>query len=107
MFKASIGVLVLGVSAAASQAAWAQDAKTGEELYLHHCATCHGIDAMGQGPMAAVLVVQPSDLTTLSNEEGVFRLPALSPALMVGTHWSVMVARCRFMALILTGRTHP
>ncbi|WP_170343676.1 c-type cytochrome [Ruegeria atlantica] len=72
MFKATISVLVLGVSAAASQAAWAQDAKTGEELYMHHCATCHGIDAMGQGPMVAVLVVQPSDLTALSNEEGVF-----------------------------------
>lgn len=72
MFKATIGMLVLGVSASAAQAAWAQDAATGEELYLHYCATCHGIDATGQGPMASVLVVQPSDLTALSGESGVF-----------------------------------
>lgn len=44
----------------------AQDAAKGAELYRTHCATCHGIEATGQGPMAGVLVIKPSDLTRLS-----------------------------------------
>jgi mono/diheme cytochrome c family protein len=46
--------------------AQAQDAEIGEELYLKHCATCHGLEATGHGPMAAALVVQPADLTVLA-----------------------------------------
>ncbi len=72
MFKATLGVLVFGVSVATSQVVLAQDAKIGEELYMHYCATCHGIDATGQGPMASVLVVQPTDLTSLTDEDGLF-----------------------------------
>ncbi|MBI6629641.1 c-type cytochrome [Pontibaca salina] len=48
----------------------AQDAEMGEDLYRVHCATCHGIDMQGQGPMAGVLLVQPSDLTALAAENG-------------------------------------
>ena len=60
--------LVLGVSGAQ-----AQDITEGAGLYLKHCATCHGIEASGQGPMAGVLVIKPTDLTNLSNENnGVF-----------------------------------
>ncbi|MFY2825857.1 c-type cytochrome [Ruegeria sp. MALMAid1280] len=62
----SIGLLTL-----ASQAG-AQDAEMGAELYQHYCATCHGIDATGYGPMAGVLVIQPADLTKLAGEDGVF-----------------------------------
>ncbi len=53
---------------------WAQDVETGSELYRHYCATCHGIDAKGQGPMAGVLIIQPTDLTTLNDADGVFPL---------------------------------
>ena len=60
------------MSLLAAPGAWAQDAEAGEELYLHHCATCHGLDATGHGPMAGVLIIQPSDLTALSGEDGVF-----------------------------------
>lgn len=48
--------------------ALAQDATEGEQLYRHHCATCHGIEATGHGPMAGVLVISPADLTTLSED---------------------------------------
>jgi len=41
-------------------------APSGGELYKSYCATCHGIDAKGNGPMAAALEVPPPDLTTLS-----------------------------------------
>ncbi|WP_083445204.1 cytochrome c [Ruegeria sp. 6PALISEP08] len=72
MFRATLSMLVFGISVATSQTVSAKDAKTGEELYMHYCATCHGIDATGQGPMASVLVVQPTDLTNLTDEDGLF-----------------------------------
>ncbi len=62
----SIGLLALATQAGA------QDAEMGAELYQHYCATCHGIDATGHGPMAGVLVIQPADLTKLAGEDGVF-----------------------------------
>jgi len=53
--------------------AQAQDAKEGAELYRVHCATCHGIEASGQGPMAGVLVIKPVDLTALqAGNNGIF-----------------------------------
>ncbi len=52
---------------------WAQDVENGAELYRVHCATCHGIEAQGQGPMAGVLVIKPADLTGLeAGDDGVF-----------------------------------
>jgi mono/diheme cytochrome c family protein len=39
---------------------------SGAELFKSYCATCHGIDAKGNGPMAAVLKVPPPDLTILT-----------------------------------------
>ena len=39
---------------------WAQDAHEGAALYLDYCATCHGIDLDGQGPMAGAMVIKPA-----------------------------------------------
>jgi mono/diheme cytochrome c family protein len=47
-----------------------QDATTGDALFTQHCATCHGADARGNGPTAPVLMLQPSDLTQLTNRAG-------------------------------------
>ncbi len=53
--------------------ALSQSAERGEAYYMQHCATCHGLDAMGNGPMAGVLLVPPTDLTGLSaRNDGVF-----------------------------------
>ncbi len=49
---------------------FAQDATMGAALYDRYCATCHGIDAKGNGPMAPSLLVQPPDLSTLTNRYG-------------------------------------
>jgi mono/diheme cytochrome c family protein len=38
---------------------------TGEQMYKQYCAVCHGSDAKGQGPLAAMLKTPPPDLTTL------------------------------------------
>ena len=68
--KLQLAVLVIG--AVAATPGLAQDAKRGAEIYRSHCATCHGLDATGNGPMASVLVIQPKDLTSLLNDDGVF-----------------------------------
>ncbi len=53
--------------------AQAQDVDEGAALYARHCATCHGIEATGHGPMAGVLVIRPTDLTRLTaRNQGVF-----------------------------------
>lgn len=48
----------------------AQDAGAGRALYERYCATCHGLDAKGRGPMAPALVLQPTDLTALAAGNG-------------------------------------
>jgi mono/diheme cytochrome c family protein len=52
---------------------------SGQQLFAAHCATCHGVDAKGGGPMSPQLKVWPPDLTVLAkNNHGSF------PALHVG-----------------------
>ena len=48
----------------------AQDVNKGAELYRVHCATCHGIEATGQGPMVGVLVIRPPNLKILQAGNG-------------------------------------
>jgi len=50
--------------------ALAQDVSDGGELFQRYCATCHGIEASGQGPMAGVMIIKPADLTALSKGNG-------------------------------------
>lgn len=61
---AIIAALVLG------QSALADDPERGERYFSDHCVVCHGEDAAGGGPMAAVLSVAPADLTQLSAANG-------------------------------------
>ncbi|WP_306115413.1 MULTISPECIES: c-type cytochrome [unclassified Roseovarius] len=73
MKKRGVAAVLMTFLAASSGAA--QDAAQGEETYLRYCATCHGLDATGHGPMRSVLTVQPVDLTRLSaGNDGVFPL---------------------------------
>lgn len=39
---------------------------TGQQMFKQYCAACHGSDAKGQGPLAAVLKTPPPDLTALA-----------------------------------------
>lgn len=45
-------------------------AADGRLAFGDHCATCHGVTARGDGPMAAVLSVAPPDLTRLARDNG-------------------------------------
>jgi len=61
---------------------WAQDKKSeseekdlisslnGQALYQAYCATCHGSNAKGDGPMATVLKTPPPDLTQIATRRG-------------------------------------
>jgi mono/diheme cytochrome c family protein len=42
----------------------------GSDLYLRYCASCHGADGKGNGPVAASLKTAPADLTGLAKRSG-------------------------------------
>ena len=58
--------------------AWAADAtaqpmspvELGRREFEANCATCHGIDARGGGPMKPFLAREPADLTTMARRRG-------------------------------------
>ena len=64
--------VVLGMNAGGSAHALEPDArvKLGEVEYMASCATCHGVEGKGDGPVAEVLTVKPSDLTQISKNAG-------------------------------------
>ena len=43
---------------------------SGKEMYINHCAACHGAEAKGNGPAATALKTAPTDLTTLAQKNG-------------------------------------
>ncbi|MEQ9260382.1 MAG: cytochrome c [Roseovarius sp.] len=45
-------------------------AKRGGETFLRYCASCHGVEGDGMGPMRPVLMVPPADLTALAETNG-------------------------------------
>ena len=49
---------------------FADDADEGADYFANYCATCHGVEAKGNGPMADLLTVPPADLTQLSARNG-------------------------------------
>ena len=53
-----------GVFAAANEAA------QGRAIYLHYCASCHGINADGDGPVARALRTPPTNMRLLSDLYG-------------------------------------
>jgi len=58
---------------------------SGRLMYKQYCATCHGADAKGHGPMAAALKVPPPDLTTLAKRhDGKFPYDYVSNVLEFG-----------------------
>jgi mono/diheme cytochrome c family protein len=42
----------------------------GVDLYRAHCASCHGLDGRGNGPVAAALNTPPADLTRIAERNG-------------------------------------
>ena len=42
----------------------------GRELYVKYCASCHGTDGKGNGPMAKDLSESPTNLTLIAEQHG-------------------------------------
>jgi mono/diheme cytochrome c family protein len=71
------GVLLIASFAAAQNS---RSEKTDAKALIHsiqgpalakaYCASCHGLDAKGDGPMAKSLLVKPSDLTRIAAHNG-------------------------------------
>ncbi|MEQ9693798.1 c-type cytochrome [Shimia sp. SDUM112013] len=59
-------VVILAALGLAADTGWAADVARGGAYYAEHCATCHGVDLDGAGPMAGVLTIKPTDLTALA-----------------------------------------
>lgn len=47
-----------------------EDLERGRKLYAQYCASCHGMDAKGGGPVSQALKVAPTDLTTIAQRHG-------------------------------------
>lgn len=61
-------ILIVGVFALVGTQVFAQkegDVERGKKLFMNYCASCHGVDAKGRGPVASSLKKQPTDLTKL------------------------------------------
>ena len=43
---------------------------SGREIFRYYCATCHGRDGRGNGPVAGELKVKPANLTRLAADNG-------------------------------------
>lgn len=66
-------ILLLWLMADTSGAQQYEVAEAGKIPYRRHCAACHGLDGKGNGAMAKLLKVKPTDLTQLSaKREGFF-----------------------------------
>ncbi|MAE94694.1 MAG: 3-methyladenine DNA glycosylase [Deltaproteobacteria bacterium] len=44
--------------------------RMGREDYIQYCASCHGADGRGRGPVAPALKVAPADLTGIAARRG-------------------------------------
>lgn len=74
-----VSTLGLGLAPVPGSAA---DPASGAALFRQTCATCHGLSARGDGPMASVLTVPMPDLTLLSARNGdVFPLARIVAAI--------------------------
>ncbi|WP_424964958.1 MULTISPECIES: c-type cytochrome [unclassified Dinoroseobacter] len=62
-----------GMTLALATGAVADPVDEGRQLFRDYCVTCHGMEAVGDGPMTQVLTISPPDLTRLgADNDGVF-----------------------------------
>ncbi len=65
-------LIIASLTAGFAAAAYAED-DIGKSEFLSSCASCHGADAKGKGPISEQLKTPPPDLTMLAkNNNGVF-----------------------------------
>jgi mono/diheme cytochrome c family protein len=68
----TLGLVLLGAATISGQRTGSRESPLvipsmfGQDLFNFYCATCHGRDAKGRGPVATALRTPPADLTALS-----------------------------------------
>ncbi|MDA9479609.1 hypothetical protein XI03_34955 [Bradyrhizobium sp. CCBAU 65884] len=66
-------LVMVGLIAGFAAASQAEDLDMGRSEFQSSCASCHGADARGKGPVSNQLKIPPPDLTMLAkNNNGVF-----------------------------------
>lgn len=60
----------LGALAGCTEEETMPEPSEGRALFIENCAACHGVDARGNGPMAASLDPAPADLTQIAARNG-------------------------------------
>jgi mono/diheme cytochrome c family protein len=66
-------LMIAGLTLGFAGAAHAEEVDIGKSEFQSSCASCHGADGKGKGPVSGQLKVPPSDLTMLArNNNGVF-----------------------------------
>jgi mono/diheme cytochrome c family protein len=75
-----VGAAVLWVfsSSSAAQGSKSGYVSKGHRLFLQHCASCHGENGKGQGPVAAAMKAGPPDLTAIQAPGQKFPLARVS-----------------------------
>jgi mono/diheme cytochrome c family protein len=64
---------IAGLAAGFAAAAQAEDVDVGKSEFQSSCASCHGTDAKGKGPVSDQLKILPPDLTMLAkSNNGIF-----------------------------------
>ncbi len=66
----ALGSLMLTTAAYSSAQAEDLSGYSGQSLYKTYCASCHGTDGRGDGPVASSLSVEVPDLTRLRSRHG-------------------------------------
>ena len=69
MAARSLQVLAAALLAVGCSSRYVEE-PSGREVYLRHCASCHGELGTGDGPVAASLRRPPSDLTVIAQRAG-------------------------------------
>jgi mono/diheme cytochrome c family protein len=67
---ASCAAILLGLAGGEASAGRATAQDPGRQAFLQYCASCHGTDARGAGPVAAFFRTRPSDLTRIASRNG-------------------------------------
>ena len=69
----SFVMLLLGMVCLSVRLGSAEEPPTGQPLFRQYCASCHGLDGSGDGPLAGELVTEPADLTRITQRrDGTF-----------------------------------
>ncbi len=66
----SLFILAALIALAQDQPAAQVKELDGAEIFKNHCASCHGVDARGHGPLAPSLKHRVPDLTLISQQNG-------------------------------------